>query len=386
MKAILVVIDGFGIGELPDAKLYKDEGSNTFKNINVISEFVIPTFEKLGLKNIDGVNLFSTANVVGNYAKLQEKSAGKDTLTGHLEMMGIITKNAFKTYPKGFEKDIINQIEKITNRKVIGNKVASGTEIIKELGEQQQKDGSLIVYTSADSVLQIATHIDTISLNELYSICEKVRKIMVGKNSVARIIARPFAGKTGEFYRTKDRKDFPLIIKDKTTLEILKENNIDVFAIGKINEIFSGKGICKHFEAKTNFECFEQLSNLIKGNDKGLIFVNFEDTDMLYGHRNDVVGYRQEIEHIDAYLRSTMQSMKKDDILLVCADHGNDPTTVSTDHSREFVPLLIYGKSLKENQNMGTLLGFDNISKILFDFFGIKNNCSVLKELKKWMK
>ncbi|MGD9901743.1 MAG: phosphopentomutase [Spirochaetales bacterium] len=382
MKVLLMVIDGFGIGEAPDAKKYGDEGSNTFLNSNAQYPFYIPNFEKLGLKSIDGVNLPTDKAIVGDYARLMELSAGKDTTTGHLEMSGVVLKHAFPTYENGLPQEVLTKIEQAIGLSVIGGQAMSGTEIIKQLGEEHIKTKKPIVYTSADSVIQIATHDRVYSVKELYAMCKKVRDVMQGEFGVGRVIARPFDGKdASSFFRLPYRKDFALDPPGITMLNILKDKGLNVFAIGKINDVFNGQGITRSFPAKNNDESISAIKEAIKLSKNGLIFANLIDTDMLFGHRNDVLGYKGAIEKIDKALPSIINGLNPEDVIIITGDHGCDPTTESTDHSREYTPLLIYSQNFKKGVNLGTLDGFNHIAKLILELFGIKKD-SVLKYLK----
>jgi phosphopentomutase len=382
MKVVLLVIDGFGIGEAPDAKEYGDEGSNTFLNTNRVRPFNIPNLEKLGLKNIDGINLEHTQSVVGNFARLKELSPGKDTTTGHLEMSGVILKQAYPTYQNGFTKDVIEKIEKAIGQKVIGGQAISGTKIIKLLGEEHMRTRKPIVYTSADSVVQIATHDKIYSVKELYIMCKEVREVMQGDYGVGRVIARPFTGSGAEdFYRLPYRKDFALDPPGVTMMHLLKKHGKDVVGVGKIKDIFNGRGITIHLPAKNNEDGVEAIKAGISMDIDGLIFANLNDTDMLYGHRNDVDGYIKAVEGVDSALPDIINSLDYEDVIIITGDHGCDPTTPSTDHSREYTPLLIYSKSFKQGVNLGTLNGFDNIAKLILELFDIKKG-SVLNKIR----
>ncbi len=382
-KVILVVLDGFGVGEAPDAKAFGDIGSNTFVNTNNVNAFNIPTLEKLGLKKIDGLPFDYKEKVIGNYGKLQELSMGKDTITGHFEMAGSVNKKPFPTFTEnGFDEKIVTKLENIYGTGILGNEAASGTEIMKRLGKEHLKTKKPIIYTSADSVLQIMAHEDVWNIETLYDMCEKTRKVMKGKYGVARVIARPFAtNKDGEFYRTKHRKDFSLKPKHKTMLVSLSKKGCDVVGVGKIEDIFSMQGITETYHTQENKTSILKLKELMKKDINGLIFVNLIDTDMLYGHRNDPKGYKESIDKSDKALDEVMKMMDKDDILIVTGDHGCDPVTISTDHSREYVPFLVYGKNLKQDVNLGTLKGFDNISKLILEYFNLGKK-SVLKDIK----
>lgn len=383
MKVVLMVIDGFGIGEAPDAKHYGDEGSNTFLNMYQKLPMNIPNLEKLGLKSIDGVNLPVKRNVVGSYARLTELSPGKDTTTGHLEISGIVLDRPFPTYENGIPTHVMKLIERTLGTGVIGGQAMSGTEILKLLGEDHLKTRKPIVYTSADSVIQVATHDQVYSIKELYTMCKKLRDVMQGEFGVGRVIARPFSGKDRDtFTRLPYRKDFALDPPGVTMLEVLKENKKEVVAIGKINDIFNGKGITRYMPAKNNDEAILAIKQAIQLNVSGLIFANLIDTDMLYGHRNDVVGYKEAVEKIDKELLNIIQMLSPEDVIIITGDHGCDPTTPSTDHSREYTPLMIYGQNLKKGVNLGTLSGFNYIAKFILELFRLKNN-SILGALKE---
>lgn len=372
MKAIVLVLDSFGIGGAHDARLFGDEGSNTYlaisENINV------PNLVKMGLNNIDGVNMLPKCdNPIASYGRMVEKSVGKDTTTGHFELMGLVTSKPYPTYPNGFGDDIVRKLIDVWNVDgILGNKSASGTQIIQELGDEHLRTSCPIVYTSADSVLQIACHDSLYPIERLYEMCEQARNVMSGDDNVARIIARPFSTNSkGEFYRTADRKDFGLVPCQKTTLNKLLESGVETIGIGKINDIFSGYGISRHIVAHSNQEVISVTIQAIKEYDNCFIFSNLVDFDMLYGHRNDVAGYRACLEYFDKRLPEILEVLQNDDLLIITADHGCDPSTPSTDHSRENVPLLVYQKSNKNAINIGTVEGFDWVSKELEEYFKI---------------
>ena len=383
MKVVLIVLDSFGIGALPDADRYGDVGSNTYLNIKKNYEFNLPNMENLGLNNIDGINL-SEKKVMGNFGRMAEKTNAKDTTAGHYEICGIVLENPYPTFPNGFPKELMRLIEEGTGFEFLGNEVASGTEIIKRLGAEHLETKKPIIYTSADSVLQIACHTDVLPLEKLYELCEQIRIICAGEYNVGRIIARPFAtDKNGEFYRIEARKDFALSPPSDTMLDKLKANGRDVVCVGKIEDIFCGRGITESYHTKNNADGIKEIIKQSARTDlDGIVFANLNDTDMLFGHRNDYVGYANALKNFDDSLPEIINGLSEDDILIVTADHGCDPTTKSTDHSREYVPILIYGKSLKQNVNLGTLKGFDNISKMILNLFDIKNSESILDLLK----
>ncbi len=375
-RAVLIVLDSVGVGELPDAADYGDSGSNTVKNIyNSIENFSLPNLEKLGLLNIDGFeDLKKSDEFSGTVAKCNEKSKGKDTTTGHWEISGLILDNPFPTYPNGFPEDFINEFEKKSGRKTIGNYPASGTEIIKELGKEHVETGKLIVYTSADSVFQIAAHEEVVPLNELYDICRIAREMLQGEHGVGRVIARPFTGSEGNYSRTENRKDFSLVPPKDTLLDYVKGNNMEVYAIGKIEDIFVNKGITRSNHTHNNEEGIEATIEAVKEDFKGLIFTNLVDFDMVYGHRNNVQGYADALKYFDDKLPEIIDNLKDDDVLIITADHGCDPTTESTDHSREYIPLIFYGNSIKNNNNLGILDTYASIGKTILEMLKIENN------------
>lgn len=366
----LIVLDSLGIGGAADAAKFGDEGSNTYKAIYPYLK--VPNLSALGFNNIDGLDFaMSVENPVADHACLVELSQGKDTTTGHYEIAGLIVKSPYPTYPDGFpEETVVRLCNAWGVDGVLGNKAASGTEIIKELGEEHERTGLPIIYTSADSVLQIAASVDTFGLERLYDCCEKARKIMCGKDSVGRIIARPFSKDAeGNFYRTADRRDYALKPPAKTVLNALSEQGVKVVSVGKINDIFCGYGITESLVAHGNKEVGEQILKFRAEKDS-LVFANFVDFDMLYGHRNDIVGYAECLNAFDRILPSVISKIKDDDMLIITADHGCDPSTPSTDHSRENVPLLIYGKGRK-GRNLGTIQGFYHIAEIIAEYFGV---------------
>lgn len=387
-RVILIVLDSVGIGELPDAEKYGDKGSNTLGHVAAFNNGLdIANMEKLGLSNIDGVvNLTKNPSPIGCYGRLYEASKGKDTVTGHWEMVGIKSEAGFPTYYNGFPPNLIEEFEKQTGRKVIGNKAASGTEILDELGKEHMETGNLIVYTSADSVFQIAAHEDIVPLKKLYRYCEIARNILTGEHAVARVIARPFIGSPANFTRTPNRKDYALMPPHATALDKLKAKGLKVMAVGKIEDIFSGQGITDAIHTKDNMDGVDKTLEYINTNTDGLIFTNLVDFDMKWGHRNDAKAYGEGLEAFDKRLPEILQAMKDTDILFITADHGCDPTVPGTDHTREYVPFVAYGKFLKENINIGTKLGFYNIGQTICDIFNtepIINGESFLKEIIK---
>lgn len=373
-RVILIVLDSCGIGELPDAEDYGDIGSNTLGNTSIaVGGLHLKNMQMLGIGNIAdilGTSPLPEGELIGAYGKMMEKSKGKDTTTGHWEIAGIILDKPFPVYPNGFPDELISRFEAEIGRKIIGNKAASGTEIIKELGPEHIKTGKPIIYTSADSVFQIAAHEEVIPLNNLYEICLTARRILQGEHGVSRVIARPFLGENGDYYRTKNRRDFSLEPIGVTVLDKLLMANIPVYGIGKIGDIYAGRGISEAFHTASNIEGIETTIKLIKEKTKGLIFTNLVDFDMLYGHRNDPRGYAQALIEFDNSLSEIMSQMQEDDLLIITADHGCDPTTESTDHSREYVPLLVYGKNYKPC-NLGIRRSFTDVAATLAQIFGV---------------
>jgi phosphopentomutase len=387
-RAILIVLDSCGIGELPDAFKYGDEGSNTIVNTaKRVEGLKLPHLEKLGLGNIDDVpGVTPPKNPVANFGKMAEVSPGKDSTSGHWEIAGLILDKPFPVYPDGFPEEIIDKFEKATGCEILWNKPASGTEIIKKLGERHIKTGKPILYTSADSVFQIAAHQDVIPVERLYDMCEKAREILKGKHGVGRVIARPFIGKPGSFQRTEKRKDFSLPPPGNTILDILKENGYDVLGIGKIEQLFAGKGLTQSLYTRNNSDGMDKLEKSMQKEINGLIFINLIDFDMLWGHRNNYKDFAKGLEEFDLWLPQFLHLLKENDILIITADHGCDPTTLSTDHSREYVPLLVYGKGIKSEINLGTRKCFCDVAKTLAEIFklkGTENGQSFWKEIKR---
>lgn len=375
-RVILIILDSVGIGAMPDAHLYGDEGSNTLLNIyRNIENFKLENLEKMGLTHIVGLDEIkrNTITPIASYGRLEELSPGKDTTTGHWEISGVVLDQPFPTYPNGFPDEILEALEKETGRGIIGNKAASGTAIIDELGEEHMQTGSIIAYTSADSVFQIAAHESIVPLGELYDICKKAREILRGKHAVGRVIARPFVGEPGSFKRTENRKDFSLEPTGKTMLDYISESSLEVVAIGKIEDIFVGRGITKAIHTKNNESGIEATLSEIQRDSKGLIFTNLVDFDMLYGHRNNIEGYGNALEDFDSKLPEILSALKPDDLLMISADHGCDPSTESTDHSREYVPLLVYHKYIKPS-NLESMIGFNIIAKTILDVLNIDNS------------
>lgn len=375
MRIVLIVLDSVGIGAMPDAHLYGDEGSNTLVNTaRAIGGLHLPNMGRLGLgrlADIPGVKPVDPAE--GIFGKMMEKSPGKDTTTGHWELAGVVLKRPFDLFPNGFPEELIREFEKRTGRKVIGNKPASGTEIIRELGPLHEKTGALIVYTSADSVFQIAAKKEIVPLEELYRYCEIARQLLNENGyKVARVIARPFTGEWPNYVRTPERRDFSLEPEGKTLLDVLTESGIPVLGVGKIADIFAGRGVTENFKTKDNNDAVDKIVWLLKER-KGdsLIFANLVDFDTKYGHRNDYVSYAKALEEFDRRLEEILERLEREDVLFITADHGCDPTTPSTDHSREMVPVLGYGELLKKNVDIGTRETFADLGQTIADIFGV---------------
>lgn len=371
-RVFLIVLDSLGIGEMPDASRFGDEGSNTLKSISKSKFFKADNLSKAGLFNIDGVDCgVKTPRPVCDFCRLKERSAGKDTVTGHWEMTGVVSTQPMPTFPDGFDKEVLNEISTATGRGILCNKPYSGTQVIIDYGRQHMATGDLIVYTSADSVLQIAAHEKVVPIEELYEICKKVRKIMSGKNAVGRVIARPFVGEYPDFVRTSNRHDYALEPPQDTLLDDLKNNGYDTIGVGKIGDIFNMKGISESIRTTGNTDGLKKTADLADRDFNGLCFVNLVDFDALYGHRNDVDGYAKAVAEFDDWLGKFIPRLTDEDTLLVTADHGCDPATPSTDHSREYVPLLIYNKRTTTGADLGTKDGFFFIADTVRKIFGL---------------
>ncbi len=372
----IIVLDGVGVGELPDASLYSDNGSNTLGNIaRELNGLHLPNFQNLGIGNVIPIKgLDSIANPIASYGKMCELSKGKDSTTGHWEISGLFVDTDFDYFPNGFPENIIDKFLQTTGCKgFLGNKAASGTEIIKELGDEHVKTGFPIIYTSADSVFQIAAHQDVIQLEKLYEICDKTRnKVLIHPLKVGRVIARPFLGNSGSYERTVYRKDYSLDPPSETVLDLLTKNKINTVAIGKINDLFNYRGISVEVKSKSNREGFDQLIKASKEYHSSLIFINLVDFDVYYGHRNDVEGFANALKELDNFLPEFLENLHQSDRVIFTADHGNDPTTPSTDHSREYVPVLYFGKN-KPVTNLGIRNTFSDVGKTAAEYFNVKN-------------
>lgn len=371
MRGFIIVLDSFGVGEAPDAKAFGDEGASTIKTISKSKYFNTPNMKKMGLLAIDGVNLDNSKEHNASYGRLRELSIGKDTTTGHWEMAGIVSKKALPTFPNGFPSEVIDEFEKKCGRKVIVNKPYSGTQVIKDYGDEHIKTGALIVYTSADSVFQIAACEDIVSDDELYNYCKIARKILKGKYGVGRVIARPFIkDENGNFVRTPRRHDFSLEPPKDTLLDVLQKHGRDTIAVGKIYDIFAHRAMSEHYFTTGNTQGIAKTLEMVKRDFDGLCYTNLVDCDMLYGHRRDIDGYAKAISEFDNCLPELCKNLKDDDFLMITADHGCDPGYKGTDHTREYVPLIIYSKSLK-NVNLKTIDGFGVVCNTALSLFGI---------------
>lgn len=375
-RVFWIVLDSFGIGEMPDAHLYKDQGSNTLRAIMDGKNFHIPNLTELGLFNIEGVDLgHKVDNPKASFARMSEASNGKDTTTGHWEMAGIISEKPFPTFPNGFPEEFLKEFSAKIARGVLCNKPYSGTDVINDYGEEHMRTGDVIVYTSADSVFQVAAHNDVISLEELYSICQTARDMLQGEDlAVGRVIARPFVGEVGNFTRTRDRHDYALEPTGPTIMDNLVANDLASIGVGKIYDIFAGKSVEDSYKMEDNKDGMDITIRLMDKDFTGLCFVNLVDFDMIYGHRNDVDGYANAMTEFDQQLGQMMEKLRDDDCVIITADHGCDPSTASTDHSREYVPMLIFGENIKEGVDLKTRDTFADIGKTIGDIFDIKTN------------
>lgn len=375
MKRIfLIVLDSFGVGEAPDAAEYGDQGSNTLRACYESGFLQVPNLKRLGLFNIDGVACGAKEQApIGAFGRCREISKGKDTTTGHWEIAGLPSQTAMPTYPDGFPAEIIQEYERLTGHRVLCNRPYSGTDVIRDYGEQAQKNGDLIVYTSADSVFQVAAHEGTVPLEELYRCCRVARKLMTGEHGVGRIIARPFVGEPGNYVRTSNRHDFSLEPPGDTMLDrIAAQPGLSMLSVGKIVDIFAQRGVTKAYRTKNNAEGIEKAIELTKLDFDGLCFVNLVDFDMVYGHRNDAKGYAQALSYFDDELPRLLTGLGENDLLMITADHGCDPSTASTDHSREYVPWLVAGNRVRQGRNLGTLPTFADISATILDYFELQ--------------
>ncbi|MCM3031294.1 phosphopentomutase [Niallia sp. MER 6] len=386
-RVFLIVMDSVGIGEAPDAEKFGDLGAHTFGHIaEKMNGLHMPNMGKLGLSNIEEIKGIDKADKpMAHYTKMQEASNGKDTMTGHWEIMGLRIDTPFRVFPEGFPDELLNELKAKTGREIIGNKPASGTEILDELGEEHMKTGALIVYTSADSVLQIAAHEEVVPLKELYEICEIARELTLDeKYMVGRIIARPFVGEPGSFKRTANRHDYALKPFERTVMNELKDSGFDSIAIGKISDIYDGEGVTKSLRTVSNMDGMDKLLETLHMDFTGLSFLNLVDFDALYGHRRDPIGYGKALEEYDERLSEVLPLLNEDDLLIITADHGNDPVHHGTDHTREYVPLLVYNKKISAGQQLPLRETFADIGATIAENFNVsmpKNGKSFLKEL-----
>ena len=383
-RIFLIVLDSYGIGALPDAADFGDEGSNTLKTITASKAYDTPNMKKLGLFNIDGVDwMKKEESPAGAYGRMKERSRGKDTTIGHWEIAGDVSPKPLPVYPNGFPEEILEKFREATGREVLCNLPYSGTDVIRDYGEEHMKTGALIVYTSADSVFQIAAHEEIVPVEELYRYCEIAREILCGEHGVGRVIARPFIGEAPNFQRTANRHDFSLLPPRDTMLDAILEAGYDTYGIGKIYDIFAGKGIAHTQRIQNNVDGMEKTLEMQEKDFKGLCFVNLVDFDMMYGHRNDIEGYANAATVFDRQLKTFLERMRPEDILMITADHGCDPGFRGTDHSREHTPLLICGEDIKENVNLGTRETFADIAATVLDLLHVENNTdgTSMKEL-----
>ena len=383
-RAIVIVLDSVGIGELPDAALYEDQGSNTLGNIAAAGPLNIPTLAAMGLSRLVPLGHAPTARPTAAYGRMAERSSGKDSVTGHWELMGVVLDRAFPTFPAGFPADVIAQFEKRIRRKSIGNVVASGTDIIDRLGPEHMETGFPIVYTSADSVFQIAAHEAIVPVPQLYAWCEAAYEICVKGMGLGRVIARPFIGLPGSFQRTANRHDYAMPPTSETLLDRLIAGGHQVTSVGKVSDLFAGRGISASNPTKSDADGVDKIESLMATEERGLIFANLVDFDAVYGHRNDTPGYAANLERFDARLATLLPKLRHDDVLVITADHGNDPTTPSTDHSREHVPVLLTGARVKAGADLGTRATFADLGQTLAENFGVgplAHGTSFLKEI-----
>lgn len=386
-RVFLIVLDSYGIGELPDAAEFGDEGSNTLRSITKSKEYHTPLMKKMGLFNIDGVDYAEgVEEPIGTYGRFAEISRGKDTTIGHWEIAGIISERPLPTYPEGFPKELLEEYSRLTGRGILCNKPYSGTEVIKEFGEEHMKTGDLIVYTSADSVFQVAAHEEIVPIEELYRYCEIARELLQGEHGVGRVIARPFVGEPGNFSRTPRRHDYSLMPPKTTMLDVLKEAGYATRGVGKIYDIFAGKSISDTVRIQNNVDGMEKTLAIMEEDFKGLCFVNLVDFDMVYGHRNDIDGYAKAATVFDKQLEEFVAKMRDRDILMVTADHGCDPGFKGTDHSREYVPFLAYGKDIKAGVNLGTRATFADIAATIQDILEVEQKTAGVSFKEEIMK
>ena len=371
-RVFVIVLDSFGIGEAPDAAAFGDKGANTISGVAGTGLLNLPTMASMGLGCIDGVTVIPRAEEpTATYARLGERSMGKDTTTGHWEMAGLISDSPMPTFPEGFPRELMDEFEKRVGRGTLCNLPYSGTEVIRDFGEEHIKTGKLIIYTSADSVFQIAAHEDVVPVDELYEICRTAREMLIGKWGVGRVIARPFTGEAPDFRRTENRRDFSLVPPADTMLNRLSAAGLDVIGVGKIGDIFAMSGLTETYPTHNNGEGMEKTTELLGRDFRGLCFVNLVDFDMKYGHRQDAKGYAEALNAFDRWLATALPALGEDDAIIITADHGCDPTDQSTDHTREYVPFLMYGAGIP-SENLGTISGFNHVSDTVSRLLGVK--------------
>ena len=369
-RVFVIVLDSFGIGEAPDAAAFGDAGANTLRGVKGTGILSIKNMMTLGLGSVDGVKLEGAPTPTATYARLREKSMGKDTTTGHWEMAGIISESPMPTFPNGFPRELMDAFEREVGIGTLCNLPYSGTDVIRDYGEEHVKTGKLIIYTSADSVFQIAAHEDIVPVERLYEICRIARRLLCGKYGVGRVIARPFTGKAPDFRRTENRRDFSLVPPSDTMLNVISKSGLDAIGVGKIGDIFAMSGLTESYPTHNNDEGMAKTAELLDRDFSGLCFVNLVDFDMKYGHRQDAVGYAEALNAFDSWLGGILPRLRDDDALIITADHGCDPADNSTDHTREYVPFLMCGEGIPE-KNLGTTLGFDYISNTVCRLLGI---------------
>jgi phosphopentomutase len=374
MRVFLIVLDGVGIGELPDAGDYGDRGSHTLRHVaDAVGGLRLPTLESLGLGRIAALaGIRPRVDPRGAFGRMAERSKGKDSTTGHWELAGLVSEHAFPTYPHGFPRDLLDRFAERVGRGWLGNEAASGTAIIARLGDEHVRSGKLIVYTSADSVFQIAAHESVVRLDELYAACRAARELLVGEHAVGRVIARPFTGESGAYRRTANRRDFSLEPPAATLLDRLRERDHRVITIGKVDELFAGRGVSEAFHTRDNAEGEAMLCDLASRSGEGLVFANLVDFDQQYGHRNDPIGFARALEQFDGRAAEIVSRMRSDEMCVITADHGNDPTTPSTDHAREYVPLMIAAPRVRPGVDLGTRDTFADVAATVSEMFGLR--------------
>ena len=388
-RVFIIVLDSFGIGYMPDAASFGDEGSNTLKSVFSSGQLNIPMMSRMGLFNIEGVDFGDKeTSPTAAFARLSEKSSGKDTTIGHWELAGLVSKEPMPTFPDGFPNEFIREFERVSARGTLCNLPYSGTEALKDFGEEHIKTGKLIVYTSADSVFQIAAHEEIVTLEELYDICKKARDMLKGSLAVGRVIARPFIGEDKDsFNRTPNRHDFSLLPPKDTMLDLLNHEGYDTIGVGKIYDIFAGRGLTDTIPTRNNNEGIRTAINLLDRDFRGLAFINLVEFDMLYGHRNDIAGYTTALNEFDLKLEEFIAGMKDNDLLIITADHGCDPGYIqSTDHTREYVPMLLFGEKVKSGVDLKTRSSFADVSATILEYFGMENAIDGESFLQKALK